>query len=156
VTKSRYRLDVLLHGERVKTYPIALGRVPAGAKRKQGDFRTPEGEYVLFPHHPSPSFGSCFYIGYPNEDDARRGAEQGLIDGTQRDGIINELRRGNKPPHGTALGGLILLHGTRERWIPALTKTNWTDGCIAMDNDDLLELLAAFDPDDRPTLLIRP
>ena len=156
VTKSRYRLDVLLRDRRIKTYPIALGGSPSGTKQAQGDSRTPEGEYALFPHHPSPSFGGSFYVAYPNELDARQGFEGGRVDSDQRDRIVNANRRGDKPPHQTPLGGLILIHGTRKRWVPALTRTNWTDGCVAMENDDLMELLAAFDSDDRPTVQIRP
>ncbi len=66
------------------------------------------------------------------------------------------MQRGDKPPHQTPLGGLILIHGTKKRWIPGLTRTNWTDGCIAMENDDLQELLAAFDSHDRPIVRILP
>lgn len=62
VTNSRYRLDVIRSGERLKTFPIVLGDEPRGTKRRRGDERTPEGEYVLVPHHPSPSFGGCFYV----------------------------------------------------------------------------------------------
>ncbi len=156
VTKSRSRLDVLLRGATLKTYPIALGGSPAGPKRVQGDSRTPEGDYVLFPHHPSPSFGGSFYVAYPSADDAARGFANGLISEAARDRIVNELHQERKPPHQTALGGLILLHGSRDRELRSLTTVNWTDGCIAMENDDLLELLAAFDAADRPVLSIRP
>src|SRR5262245_43736364 len=76
VTKSRYRLDVTSGGRRVKVYPVALGGRPEGAKVRTTDGRTPEGRYVLIPHHPSPGFGLCFYICYPNQDDARRAAAE--------------------------------------------------------------------------------
>ena len=155
VSKSRYRLDVW-RGERlVKAYPIAMGD-PVGAKRRQGDQRTPEGTYTLVPHHPSPSFGGCFYICYPNRDDAVRGLEAGLIDRPTQARIDRALEEGRLPPHGTNLGGLILLHGTRDREALGLTETNWTLGCIAMENADLLELLSVFGRRDRPTLRIDP
>ena len=155
VTKSRYRLDVLYDGKRVKTYPVAFGDTPAGPKRAQGDERTPEGEYELIPHHPSPSWGSCFYVCYPNEQDADQGLADGTISPQQRDRIVESLRDERKPPFGTALGGLILLHGTKEGY-PCQTCLNWTDGCIAMENDDLHELLEIFEPSDRPILQILP
>lgn len=156
VTKSRYRLDVVLDGETLKTYPVALGGEPLGPKQAEGDERTPEGEYTLIPHHPSPSFGGCFYVCYPNGADADRGLSEGLIDRDQGEAIAASLRDGKRPPYRTALGGLILVHGTKRRWIKPLTRTNWTNGCIAMENAHLLELLDAFDDADRPVLSIRP
>jgi len=156
VTKSRYRLDVHRDGEPVKTYPVALGGCPEGHKTREGDERTPEGTYLLIPHHPSPSFGSCFYICYPNKKDAQKAWSEGRIDDFTRQNIENCLENSQKPPHNTPLGGLILLHGIKQRWVPGLTTNNWTLGCIAMENDHLLELLAAWSPDDRTTIRILP
>lgn len=156
VSKSRYRLDVVRDGTSLKTYPVALGDAPEGPKRVEGDERTPEGRYVLIPHHPSPTFGDCFYVCYPNTDDADRGLADGSIDRPQHARITESLATGARPPQDTGLGGLILLHGTRDRSTGLLTKYNWTDGCIAMENRDLLELLDAFEPQDRPILDIRP
>jgi len=113
VTKSRYRLDIFREGKLLKTYPVALGDAPEGPKQTAGDARTPEGRYALVPHHPSPSFGGCFYVCYPNRDDADRGLAAGSIDRAQHTRIADSLTGGSRPPHDTALGGLILLHGTR-------------------------------------------
>jgi len=156
VTKSRYRLDAFSDEQRIKTYAVALGGNPIGTKTREGDERTPEGEYLMIPHHPSPAFGGCFYICYPNGFDAERGRAEERISAATLEKITGCLRQKKKPPHNTSLGGLILLHGTKQRWVPGLTTTNWTLGCIAMENDDLLELLAAYSPDDRPTLTILP
>lgn len=155
VTKSRYRLDVTRGASLVKVFPVAFGGDPVGPKTRAGDGKTPEGRYRLVPHHPSPGFGPCFYVGYPNEEDTRRAQAEGRIDGAIARRIAAALRRG-RPPWDTPLGGLILLHGTKQRFIPALTETNWTTGCIAMENADVEELLAVFSSKDRPMLTIRP
>jgi len=155
VTKSRYRLDVLRDGVRLKTYPIAMGGQPVGAKRRRGDNKTPEGEYVLIPHHQSPSFGPCFYVCYPKATDAARGRRDGLITEAQRVGILRDLKRGRIPNKRTRLGGDILLHATHDR-VPGLTRDNWTLGCIAMEYDHVHELLGAYRPADRPVLEIWP
>jgi len=68
---------------------------------------------------------------------------------------VSALDREALPPHGTALGGLILIHGTRDRRLRPLTASSWTDGCIALENHDVLELLTAFAPSDRPRVTIR-
>lgn len=155
VTKSRYRLDVF-EGERLlKVYPIALGAEPVGRKVRAGDSRTPEGDYLLVPHHASPGFGGCFYVCYPGLGDARRARAAGLLGDDGWRGIVDALRAGEPPPIDP-LGGLILVHGTRDRELAQLTDSNWTQGCIAMENRDLLELLGAFQPTDRPVLSIRP
>jgi len=155
VRKGRFRLDVLRDGKIVKVFPVALGGNPLGAKRRQGDHKTPEGTYILAPHTPS-TFGDCFYICYPNEEDARKGLEEGLIQRSALLSVVEPLRYGGLPPSNTALGGQILLHGTRDRTIREVTATNWTDGCIAMENVDLLELLSLFRSSERPFLKVEP
>jgi hypothetical protein len=160
-TKHRYRLDVLRGDEILKTYPIALGGQPEGRKEREGDGRTPEGDYLLIPHHPSPGFGRCFYLCYPNEQDAADGLRAGRIDAAQRRRIVRSLQpAGSKlprrPPHDTPLGGLILLHATKEPSPAPLTTANWTNGCIALEQEHLDELLGIWGPDDRPRLAILP
>lgn len=156
VTKSRRRLDVLAGETTLRTFPVALGGEPAGPKRREGDRRTPEGDYVLVPGHPSPGFGPCFYVCYPNEQDAERGRRDGVLGADEVELVRRALAAGDLPPHETALGGLILLHGTRDRRRRLLTASDWTNGCIAMENADLDELLACFAPGDRPVLRIEP
>lgn len=156
VIKSRYCLEVWSGRKHLKTYPVALGGSPRGAKEREGDQRTPEGTFLLIPHHPSPGFGRCFYVCYPGRLDARRGLTAGLIDRAMARRIQQALARGQLPPYKTPLGGLILIHGTRDRSRAGLTRSNWTAGCIAMENDDLIELLATFQPSDRPMVIIRP
>jgi murein L,D-transpeptidase YafK len=154
VRKAACRLEVWRGEERLKVYPVAFGSSPVGPKLRQGDERTPEGTYLLVPHHPSPSFGGSFYVCYPNEADVERGLADGLIDHEAASRIIAALDRGEIPPYDTSLGGQILIHATRSRMVPALTAANWTLGCIAMENNDLVELLAAFSSEDRPLVTI--
>ncbi len=154
MTKSRYRLDLFAGQELVKVYPVAFGGRPEGSKKEMGDLRTPEGLYTLVPHHQSPNFGSSFYLLYPGPEDAERGYLSGLIDRMAWRRIRLALEDDELPPHNTRLGGLILIHGTKNRSKRDLTSNNWTLGCVAMENEHLLELLALFDPSDRPTITI--
>ena len=158
VEKSRRLLRVVAaeDGRAIKAYPVALGGSPEGAKEREGDQRTPEGRYVLQPRHESPSFGTCFFVCYPNAKDAERGREAGLISDRQAAAIRAAEGDRRSPPQDTPLGGLILVHGTSNRSQGALTRLDWTLGCIALENPDLLELLAAFEPADRPEIEIRP
>lgn len=156
VQKSRYRLDVYQPGNIQKTFPIALGGQPGGAKTREGDQRTPEGRYVMLPHWSSPKFGACFNISYPNRQDAQKALGEGRIEKTDHDRITQALQGGGPSPNDTALGGLILLHGSpRFKDLP-LTMYNWTNGCVAMENHHLAELLKLFRKEDRPEIEIRP
>jgi murein L,D-transpeptidase YafK len=142
--------DILL-----KTYPVAFGGEPKGPKRKQGDGKTPEGKYYLI-KHTSSGFGRCFYISYPNIDDAKYGLKNKLITQKQYDRIATSINNKTYPPNDTSLGGLILLHGTKDRSARNLTTTNWTLGCIAMENAHVLELLDAIPNSARTELLVVP
>jgi len=52
VEKSARRLTLLRNGGTLKTYRVALGRAPVGAKEYEGDQRTPEGIYSIDFHKP--------------------------------------------------------------------------------------------------------
>ena len=156
VVYKKQRIMELYSGDRlVKTYPVAFGFEPEGHKEMSGDGRTPEGEYYLFKHK-SPSFGKCFYISYPNIEDARVGLEKQLINQSQYDKIVKANEDKAKPLHETGLGGLILIHGTKDREEQNLTASNWTHGCIAMENEHILELLDAIPDNARPEIVIHP
>src|SRR5713226_1742912 len=47
IVKSERTLTLLSGGQVLKTYKVALGGDPVGAKEKAGDKKTPEGEYVI-------------------------------------------------------------------------------------------------------------
>src|ERR1700746_2160267 len=47
VVKGQRKLILLSRGQTIKTYKIALGGDPIGAKTRQGDRKTPQGLYIL-------------------------------------------------------------------------------------------------------------
>jgi hypothetical protein len=65
VVKSERRLELLSKGVVVRTYGIALGGDPVGAKRREGDGRTPEGSYVLDWRNPDSVAYKSIHISYP-------------------------------------------------------------------------------------------
>ena len=155
VYKKERRLELYSEGKLLKTYPVALGPQPRGAKERSGDGRTPEGNYYMLKHI-SPGFGESFYISYPNIADAGRGLREKLISETQLKKIVRSINRGEKPPHDTKLGGLILLHGTKNREIEDLTSTDWTAGCISVENPAILEIYSAVKSGTRVPVKILP
>jgi murein L,D-transpeptidase YafK len=134
VQKAERRL-YLLQGARVlRSYRIALGLNPDGRKERAGDFRTPEGTYRLVRRNPRSDYFLSLQVSYPNEVDLER------------------ARHNRWDP-----GGSIMIHG-----LPNMLKRppeyyanrDWTDGCIALSNSDMLEIWL-LTPDNVP-IEIRP
>lgn len=114
---------------------IGLGKTPVGAKREQGDQRTPEGVYRLCMTKENGKYGLSLGLTYPNAEDARRGYAEGRIDEPTLRAVEAAANEGRRPPWGTALGGEIYLH-------EGDTDTDWTAGCIALRHEDMAALFA--------------
>ena len=120
VRKAQRRLELLRGEEVLRSYKVALGLQPEGHKEREGDFRTPEGRYRLAYRNPRSDYFLSIQISYPNESDAQKA-------------------RAN----GWAPGGAIMIHGQPNvpKHEPAwYARHDWTDGCIAVSNADMLEI----------------
>jgi murein L,D-transpeptidase YafK len=120
VYKGERRM-MLMRGESIlRSYKVALGLNPIGHKERAGDFRTPEGRYMLTRRNPRSDFFLSIQVSYPNEADVRK------------------ARR-----NGWDSGGSIMIHGlpNQLKHTPGYyEKSDWTDGCIAVSNSDMLEI----------------
>jgi len=129
VRKSERRL-FLMHGDTVvRSYKIALGLNPVGQKEHAGDFRTPEGQYRLVRRNPRSDYFLSMQVSYPNDADEKR------------------ARR-----HHWDAGGSIMIHGlpNQMKHTPVYYERNdWTDGCIAVTNADMVEIWL-LTPDNAP------
>jgi murein L,D-transpeptidase YafK len=117
----------------IRTYPIALGSTPEGDKEIEGDGKTPEGDFYIFGKNPNSKYFLSLGISYPNTEDADRGERSGLLAGDDAEQIRTAIAEMRIPPQKTRLGGEIYIHGGGNR-------SDWTQGCIAMTNDDIREL----------------
>ncbi|MFO0998257.1 MAG: L,D-transpeptidase family protein [Alphaproteobacteria bacterium] len=134
VVKSERRLYLLKDGEPFKSYRVALGRRPVGPKTRQGDGRTPEGIYVLDWRNPHSQFHRSIHISYPDPGDVALARRRGL------------------PP-----GENIMIHGLSSEFAilgPHHARFNWTQGCIAVTNEEIEEIWTAVD--DGTLIEIRP
>ena len=149
VDKSDRRIAFVRGDQVVGCWPVGLGGGgDAGTKERRGDLRTPEGWYRTS-DKPWSRFYGALALAYPNEDDARRGLAAGRITRVQHDAIVAAVRRGSSPPQSTPLGGDILVHGGG-------SGSDWTLGCVALDDADLDALRALLSPDGRSWIYIRP
>lgn len=134
VVKKKKRLLKLFDGQQLVTsYRIALGSVPVGDKIREGDGRTPEGDFFIFTKNPESRYFLSLGISYPNTAAARRGLENGLITPAEHDRIVAATEKKEMPPQKTNLGGEIYIHGMGN-------LTDWTEGCIALTNREMKEL----------------
>ena len=133
VEKSARRLRLYAGGELVRVRRVALGFEPAGDKVKQGDGRTPEGEFYVCMKNERSRFHLSLGLSYPNEEDAARGLRDGLITKAVAAGIVRAVRAGRCPAWDTALGGEIFIHGGG-------ASGDWTFGCVALENPEIKEL----------------
>lgn len=120
IVKSDRELHLLNRGKVFRTFKIALGIMPEGDKQEEGDFKTPEGRYLLDMRNPNSEFFLSIHVSYPSADDRREAN-----------------RRGVDP------GGAIMIHGQPNE--PKRSETfyrtqDWTNGCIALSNSDMIDI----------------
>lgn len=120
VEKALRRLTVYTGGFPVRTYNIALGTNPTGAKVQEGDARTPEGLYHIDLRNPNSLYHRGLHVSYPNDADRARSAALGVDPGG--DIMIHGLPQGQ---------GRV---GRQHR------AHDWTNGCMAMTDQEVEDL----------------
>jgi murein L,D-transpeptidase YafK len=136
VWKAKRRLELFSDGAIVRTYRVGLGLNPVVDKKRRGDHATPEGEFYIFTKNNKSAFYLSLGISYPNAEDAARGLRDGMISRGVHDAIVRAINRKATPPQNTALGGDIYIHGNG-------SSSDWTWGCVALENVEMKELFDA-------------
>jgi murein L,D-transpeptidase YafK len=125
VEKSRRRMTLFRDGDALHMYDVALGSSPVDHKQQEGDGRTPEGNYAVDFKNARSRFHLSLRVSYPGPEDREHARQRGVPPGG--DIMIHGLPRG--------LGWLGALHLVRD----------WTDGCIAVTNQEIEEIWALVD-----------
>jgi murein L,D-transpeptidase YafK len=136
VTKSKRSLQLYSAGRVVRTYRVALGLSPVEDKIRAGDRRTPEGDFYICLKNSHSQFYLSLELSYPNQKHAERGLRDGLITRGQYNQILSALTRKRVPPQNTRLGGELFIHGNG-------SQSDWTWGCVALDDKNIRELFDA-------------
>lgn len=122
IVKSERTMTLLRQGQILKTYKVALGGQPVGAKMRRGDNKTPEGLYTIDSRNPGSHYHLALHISYPNAADRER------------------ARKEHMDP-----GGAIMIHGLPKGygWIGARHRlADWTLGCVAVTDEEIDEIWA--------------
>ena len=136
VIHKRARTLKLFDGRKlVRSYKMVLGSVPVSDKEVEGDGRTPEGEFYVFVKNDKSKFTLSLGLSYPSSEDAERGVRAGLISSSEAEEIKASINVKAMPPQKTRLGGEIYIHGGG-------IDRDWTDGCIALSDNDIAELFS--------------
>ena len=120
VHKSEHKLYLYSGSRLLGAYKVALGLRPVGQKVREHDFRTPEGRYYLARRNTRSDFFLAIQVSYPNKEDEMR------------------ARKNRWAP-----GGSIMIHGlpnALKHPVAYYTSNDWTDGCIALSNSDMVEV----------------
>ena len=118
IDKSDRRMTLYRQGRAIKSYPVALGFAPEGAKAVQGDGRTPEGAFRIDRRNPRSAYHLSLGIDYPQS-----------------------VHRAAARAAGASPGGDIFIHGqpNQLRGRPAIGR-DWTAGCVAVSNAAIEEM----------------
>jgi lipoprotein-anchoring transpeptidase ErfK/SrfK len=117
VDKFAHRCYVYQDGKMKKEFNAELGPHWIGTKQYRGDKATPEGKYHITKkkaRHQT-KYYKALLINYPNDEDKAR--------------YSANVKKGNIPKRG--IGNLIEIHGDGGKGI------NWTDGCVALTNEEM-------------------
>jgi hypothetical protein len=105
-------------GRPTRVFPVDLGWNGLHDKRRQGDGATPEGEYRVseLKGEEKTRYHRALLLDYPNSLDWER---------------FSRAVREGRLPGDARIGGLIEIHGEGGQ------GRDWTDGCVALANDDM-------------------
>jgi hypothetical protein len=120
IRKAARELTLYFAGHALKTYGVALGTTPAGAKELEGDGRTPEGRYFITGRNPQSKYHLALRVSYPNAADRARAVKL-----------------------GKSAGGDIMIHGLPNGFgfIGAAHRLrDWTIGCVAVTDEEIEEI----------------
>ena len=129
-------------------WPIGLGFTPAGHKQVEGDGKTPEGLYATS-DKPWSQYYAAIAVHYPGIKDAVAAEGDSRIAPVISRRIRRAIEAKKKPPQTTPIGGEILIHGGG-------SATDWTLGCIAMEDAHIDQLRATLPTDMVTEVLILP
>ncbi len=128
IDKSDYELKVYDDEGWYATYPIVFGSKDLSDKMREGDKRTPNGNFKIILKKIHPQWGPELLLNYPNE--------------TSFD-LFNQRKAKGEVPQNAKIGGGIAIHATRpqEEWTVD-NFYNWTDGCVSVKYSEMKDLFS--------------
>ena len=128
IDKSDYELKVYDEEGWYATYPIVFGSKDLGDKMKEGDKKTPDGNFKVIQKKIHPKWSYELLLDYPNDISIQR------FNARKQKGIL---------PKNAKIGNGIAIHATRpeEEWTVD-NFYNWTDGCVSVKYSEMKDLFS--------------
>lgn len=141
VDTERQELRVFEDGEVLLHVPrVAIGRGGASRDRQRGDGTTPIGEFRVAWVNEDSRFHRFFGFDFPTFSHARRAYNQGVMEIDEFLEVTDALRARRLPPQRTTLGGHLGIHGLGPGDDALHRRSNWTNGCIAVTDEEMNQL----------------
>jgi len=119
---------------------IAIGRGGVRKQRTAGDKSTPLGNFEIAWIKDSEKYHKFLGLSYPTLNLAQEALENDRISTKTFNRIKEALDQGKLPPQDTELGGNLGIHGLGESDRSIHDSFNWTNGCVALTDEQLDEL----------------
>ena len=126
IDKSDYELQVYDDKGWYATYPVVFGSTSLDDKQMEGDKKTPEGSFKIISKKLHPKWDRFIMLDYPTKESYEK---------------FNERKQRGEIPRNATIGGGVGIHGTWPHEDYQVDKyKNWTNGCIALKNEDVEDL----------------
>jgi murein L,D-transpeptidase YafK len=123
IDKSDYLLRIYDDEGLFARYPVVFGNEPGRDKFKQGDRRTPEGDFTIVSVQKHKKWHLMMMLDYPTAETLKK---------------FERRKKEGKIEPGAGPGSAIGIHGTWPHDDYLVDKyKNWTDGCISLKNSHI-------------------
>ncbi len=119
---------------------VAIGRFGTTWFKKTKDDKTPLGQFRIGWINEQSRYYRFFGLDYPNRETARRALADGRITEETWLSILETTNKERTPPQNTPLGGYIGIHGIGRGDPEVHDQFNWTNGCVALTNEQIDQL----------------
>lgn len=119
---------------------IAIGSNGPTLAKLVSDETTPLGEFKISGINPRSRYHLFMALDYPTMEHVGRALQDGRISVEEYVVLSNAWLAGEPPPQDTSLGGHLGIHGLGKGSMEIHGIVNWTDGCIAVTNEEMDEL----------------
>ena len=133
INKKNLNLQLIDKESVVFDFPCATGK-NEGKKEKEGDLKTPEGEYKIVVKNPESKYFLSLGLNYPNIKDVKDAFEKGIISEEIKNKIILANQEDGVIPWGTKMGGEIYIHGNLNN------GKDYTLGCVKVSDENIRKL----------------
>jgi murein L,D-transpeptidase YafK len=138
IDKSDYELNIYDEEGWLMAMPAVFGSKDQGDKMKEGDRKTPNGDFSIIEKRPHKKWKKLLLLDYPTQYDYQK---------------FNDRKAKGLIPKSSKIGNGIAIHGCNpgEDFAVDYYK-NWTNGCISLKSDDILELFEMLPVGTRVTI----